>query len=455
MTVLDVLVVAPETNERAAILRLLSAAGHHVAAVDTTAAAQPKLTRRGLVIVDLALGSDALRLIRALSGHKSFVPVLALTDRRLPDASTEALRLGVAGILARPVRERDLMAAVANANEYARLASAPVEPAGSGPEDGVFGHSPAMRSVIDLVRRVGHSGCSVLIVGERGTGREMVARAIHAQRRGDRDFVPIDCAAGVSSNGARPETAALEKELLDLLAQPAAPPAEAARPQKLSPTVFLKNIDEMPEAVQAALERMLVDREAGTRPEELFPRLIASATPTIEETVNGGQFRRELFDRVAVVRIDLPRLRQRRQDIPLLATHFLKEACERQGAPVKSFTRSALTLLAALPWEGNARELRTLTERLAVLVPRGLVLLEDVIEHVRFDGVEARGGPRGSLREARERFERDFVASVLQHHRGRMGPAAKELGIERTNLYRKIKQLNIRWAPPAPRQRQH
>jgi DNA-binding NtrC family response regulator len=358
----------------------------------------------------------------------------------------------VAGVIARPVRERDLMAAVANANEYARLASAPAEIPGSGPEDGIFGHSPAMRSVIDLVRRVGHSGCGVLIAGERGTGREMVARAIHAQRRGERDFVAIDCAAGVSTNGARPEGASLEAELVELISRPATT-TSGENGKKLAPTVFLKNIDEMPEAVQAALERTLIEREAAARPEELFPRLLASAMPGIEERANAGAFRRELFDRLAVVRIDLPRLRQRRQDIPLLATHFLKEACERQGAAVKSFTRSALTLLAALPWEGNARELRTLTERLAVLVPRGLVLLEDVIEHVRFDGVEARGGPRGSLREARERFERDFVASVLQHHRGRMGPAAKELGIERTNLYRKIKQLNIRWGPPAPRQR--
>ena len=114
-----------------------------------------------------------------------------------------------------------------------------------------------------------------------------------------------------------------------------------------------------------------------------------------------------------------------------------------------AFSRSALSLLGALPWPGNTAELRLLTERLAVLVTRGVVLLEDVLANVRLEGAEALGGRSGTLREARERFERDYVATVLQQHRGRMGDAAKELGIERTNLYRKIKQLNIRWTTGA------
>jgi DNA-binding NtrC family response regulator len=128
--------------------------------------------------------------------------------------------------------------------------------------------------------------------------------------------------------------------------------------------------------------------------------------------------------------------------------HFLKEACRRNDQPAKTFSRGALTLLAALPWPGNAGELRSLTERLSVLVPRGVVLLEDVLANVRLEGSESVGRMRGSLKDAREQFERDYVTSVLQHHKGRMGAAARHLGIERTNLYRKIKQLNIRWTLP-------
>jgi len=155
--------------------------------------------------------------------------------------------------------------------------------------------------------------------------------------------------------------------------------------------------------------------------------------------------RRGLVESIGTVRIDLPPLRQRSQDVPLLATYFLKEACRRADIPSKTFSRSALTLLAALPWRGNAGELRSLTERLAVLVTRGVVLMEDVLANVRLDNAEAVGHSRGTLREARDRFEREYVTAVLQHHKGRMGAAARELGIERTNLYRKIKQLNIRW----------
>jgi two-component system nitrogen regulation response regulator NtrX len=174
-------------------------------------------------------------------------------------------------------------------------------------------------------------------------------------------------------------------------------------------------------------------------------RLIGSAAPRVDDWIGRGDLRADLVEALGVVRIQLPPLRQRTEDIPLLATHFLKEACRRNGIPPKTFSRSALTLLAALPWPGNMAELRALTERLAVIITRGVLLLEDVLANVRLEGAEALGGPSGTLREARERFERDYVAAVLQHHRGRMGDAARALGIERTNLYRKIKQLNIRW----------
>ena len=154
-------------------------------------------------------------------------------------------------------------------------------------------------------------------------------------------------------------------------------------------------------------------------------RLIGSTAPRVDDWVGRGDLRADLVEALGVVRVQLPPLRQRTEDIPLLATHFLKEACRRNGIPLKTFSRSALTLLAALPWPGNMAELRALTERLAVIVTRGVLLLEDVLANVRLEGAEALGGPSGTLREARERFERDYVAAVLQHHRGRMGDAAQ------------------------------
>jgi two-component system, NtrC family, nitrogen regulation response regulator NtrX len=289
------------------------------------------------------------------------------------------------------------------------------------PADGVFGASPAMRDVLNIVKRVAQSRCSVLIVGERGTGRETVARAIRDQsQHKDGVFLKFVCSD-------------VDRDAF----------AAALDPVTFTnATLYLEDLAELPMDLQSRLEARLL--EGG----EYLPRVLGAPQPRIHERVERGLFRRTLLEAISVVRIDLPPLRQRAQDIPLLATHFLKEACRRHAVPAKSFSRGALWLLSALPWPGNAAELRALTERLSILIPRGVVLLEDVLANVRFDGAEAIGSARGSLKVARERFERDYVTSVLQHHRGRMGAAAKELGIERTNLYRKIKQLKIQWSVP-------
>ena len=196
---------------------------------------------------------------------------------------------------------------------------------------------------------------------------------------------------------------------------------------------------------RGTLERLLAESDSRLGRDRLSPvRVLAGAGPEILDAVDRGAFRRDLFERLALVRIDLPELRRRPQDIPLLATHFLKGACERHGTPAKVFSPSAQNLLAALPWRGNAKELQYLAERLAVLVQRGVVLQEDVLEQVHLDAAGTRGATGGRLRDAREQFEREFIAGVLQRHRGRMGVAAEELGIERTNLYRKMKQLGIK-----------
>jgi two-component system nitrogen regulation response regulator NtrX len=138
-----------------------------------------------------------------------------------------------------------------------------------------------------------------------------------------------------------------------------------------------------------------------------------------------------------------PPRRPRREDVPFLANYFLKEICRANGAPIKTLTRSAVTLLAALPWRGNAPELRALLERLVLLTPHGSIRLEDLLAQVRLDSSEITSVGGTSLREARLRFERDYIASVVRQHHGRMGDAAQALGIQRTNLYRKLRQLSV------------
>ena len=419
---MNILFLSPPWAERADVSQLVADAGHVPILVETSAQLVAASSQHGadMVLLDLAAGVEALRFLRK-GTQRVPLPVVCLADRRQPDAATEALRLGVADIVGRPVRSEDLVAAFANAREYARLAERPA-PVTESPEPiGVFGGSPAMRDVLAIVRRVSQSRCHVLVVGERGTGRETIARAIRDQ-------------------GPRREGVFLKFVCGDV--DPAAFEAALDEHTFTDATLYLEDLGDLPMELQLRLESKLADRgEHGVR-------VIGAPQPRVSDLVERGLFRASLLEAIGVVRIDLPALRQRTQDIPVLATHFLKDACRRHDVPAKSFSRGALSLLGALPWTGNAAELRSLTERLAILVPRGVVLLEDVLGNVRFDGAEAVGRMRGSLKVARERFERDYVTAVLQHHRGRMGAAAKELGIERTNLYRKIKQLKIQWTIP-------
>ena len=429
----------------------------HVESLSTLASALDRTGARTLVL-DLALGAGALRALRGLAGRRQRVTAVVIADPAHPEMSAEALRLGALDVLGRPIRHADLMVALGHAREFQDVTfraprSGPVQIA-----DGFHSVSPQMRAVREIVERVAPSRCGVMLVGEPGTGKEMVARSIHRlSRAADQPFVVVNCAyRGESTKSDRSSLAEFERELFQAVAQPAfelpaaaSDSAEAVGrgdgPAGAGRTVYLRGIHRMAPVVQGTLERLLAESDSRLGRDRLSPvRILAGAGPEILDAVDRGAFRRDLFERLAVVRIDLPELRRRPQDIPMLATHFLKHACERHGTSPKVFSPSAQNLLAALPWRGNAKELQYLAERLAVLVQRGVVLQEDVLEQVHLDAAGTRGATGGRLRDAREQFEREFIAGVLQRHRGRMGVAAEELGIERTNLYRKMKQLGIK-----------
>jgi DNA-binding NtrC family response regulator len=220
-------------------------------------------------------------------------------------------------------------------------------------------------------------------------------------------------------------------------------------------TLFLANVVEAPARIQAKLARLLRDGEAMLAEKraviDLDLRTIGATDPIPEAAVADGRLRRDLCERLSHVRIDVPALRRRREDIPLLAGHFLQQISEVSGRLPPRFSRSALALLSALPWPGNARELRALLETLMRSTDRPVIGLDDLLDHVRLDGIAARVDPSGTLRDARVRFERDWISAVLVKHHGRVGDAARALGIQRTNLYRKVRQLNVTRGLLAPR----
>ena len=423
---MKVILLSSESPDRDKIAEWLRARGYTVAsAADAVNALERLPDGASFALVDLANRHESIRFLRALVSENRSVWTIGISDRRDAGATAEALRLGVLDIIARPVREADVLAALANVREFAGLAGrrAPAPP--DAPSETVFTYSPRMRDAYEMARRVAPSRCPVLLVGERGTGRETLARAIH--RHGphpEREFIKIGSGA-------------------DSVAQLAA----AIGDHPGGGTLYVEDVSQLPDLAQSRLEKWLA--AAGEVKVEKHAhaaaslRAIAGAPPQIEEAVERHQVRRALFESLVVVRIDLPTLRERTQDIPLLAMMFMKDACAHHDVTAKTFSRSALALLSSLPWRGNAAELQRLVERLAVIVPRGVVLQEDVLQHVRFDGATVRGGTIGTLRDARQQFEREFIASALQRHGWRMEAAASELGIERTNLYRKMKQLAI------------
>ena len=406
--------------------------------------------RPAICLLDCTRGTDALRVARTVRAERPRAVLIGIVDPARPESTLDAFRAGVFDVLPWPLVPWDLSAVISNAQDLAELAeNVDTERVEVSPY-GVFGSSPAMRKVVELLPRVAPSRCPILLYGERGTGREMLARAIHGHSRRDAPFVTVDCSSSSPQE--------LEHELFGSVSQRRADGHEERRiVERVSAsakllecsggTLFLMNLAEMPVRIQGKLHRILRDREAVLSSEkrrvELDIRPMAAVEPGFESAVDEGRLRRDLYERLSLIRIELPPLRQRREDIPFLANHFLKESCRTNGSPIKTLTRSALTLLAALPWRGNAPELRALLERLVLLTPHGSIRLEDVLAQVRLDGsdISATGGT--TLREARLRFERDYIAAVVRQHHGRMGEAAAALGIQRTNLYRKLRQLSV------------
>jgi DNA-binding NtrC family response regulator len=209
--------------------------------------------------------------------------------------------------------------------------------------------------------------------------------------------------------------------------------------------LFLEDVGELPASVQARLARLVRDGEASIdgQPATVSVRLIGSATPGIGIDVEARRFRVDLYRRLSSSRIDLPPLRQRPDDVPALAIRILDDLRDPEVTVPRSFTQAALVLLSALSWPGNLAELRRVIERIVAGVPSEVIQIEHLLPALQLDRAPTAFVPSGNLKEARLRFERDYIAAVIQHHGWKMADAAQTLGIQRPNLYRKARQLGI------------
>ncbi|HMF97382.1 MAG TPA: sigma 54-interacting transcriptional regulator [Vicinamibacterales bacterium] len=305
------------------------------------------------------------------------------------------------------------------------------------------GRSPAIARVQELVRRAARFDGSALITAEPGASVDDVARELHLRSRASSGpFIVVDCDAADAASidgvlfGALPQG---ERSDLESVAR------ESAIAAAHGGTLFLKNVTELRASTQVQLARIARDGEVRIDgvPVATAVRFVASATPAIDADVHGQRFRRDLFRRLSAIRIDLPPLRDRADDLPAIAVRVLEDACAAAGRPPAAFSKAALALVGALTWPGNLAELSAVIEHVAADAPCDVIQIEHLLPVIPLSRAATPLMPPGNLREARLRFERDYISSVLQHHDWHMADAARTLGIQRPNLYRKARQLGI------------
>ena len=303
--------------------------------------------------------------------------------------------------------------------------------------------SPLMQRIFDILPAIADSPSTVLIVGETGVGKEVLARTIHDMSpRSDGPFVAVNC-------GALPETL-LESELFGYKAG-AFTGATRDKPGRFAlargGTIFLDEIGDVPPSVQVKLLRVLQEKTfeplGATRPEKADCRVIAATNRDLGEYMKTGKFREDLYYRLNVIRIEVPPLRERKEDIPLLVDEFITRFNDLQNADVQGITPEAMALLMAWDWPGNVRELENVIERAFVLCKHGLIGVEHLPDEIT--GARHRGTPAPrDIASAREVFEAELIRAALERNNYNRLAAAKELGMHKTTLFRKIRKLGIR-----------
>jgi len=401
------------------------------------------------VIADLKMeplsGLDVLRLVKQMSPD---VEVILITAFGTIEVAVEAMKLGAFDFITKPFQAEEILLRVQNALEKRRLKEEVhllrAEVKSAFGFEGIVGQSEGIRQVLTILPRVAQTDSTVLITGESGTGKELIARAIHAaSRRAQGPFVSVSCAAF-------PEQL-LENELFGHV-KGAFTGALAARrglfEEAHGGTFFLDEIGETPLAIQAKLLRVLEDRSirrlGDNRSIPVNVRITAATNRDLEVAVREKLFREDLFYRLNVIRVHLPPLRERKEDISLLARHFLALYCQRLRRDLTGFSPAALEILTAYDFPGNIRELSNVVEQVVALAVGPMIEPPDLPEKLlRPETKAAASASAPSRSTSLAALERDLILERLRARRGNLGLAAKDLGISRTTLWRWMKKYQI------------
>ncbi len=457
-----ILVVDDEVNMRRILTVLLTRSQHEVTEADGLTSARKLLLSHtwDVVLTDQRLGDgDGIDLVAACAEIDLSPPVIMLTAFGSVDLAVHAMRQGAFDFITKPFDPDVVVAAVNRACQHAALLRDNIrlkdEVQRLSGFDELVGDSPPMSQLRDMLHRVAVTDATVLITGETGTGKELVARAIHrSSRRADSPFVAVNCAA-------LPETL-LESQLFGH-ERGAFTGADRVRTGLFEAanggTLFLDEAGEMPPALQAKLLRVLVDHEiirvGATTPRKVDVRILVATHRNLQERVREGSFREDLYYRLAVVPIAVPALREHPEDLPALVAHFLRQLAEDLKVPQRSISAEALDRLRSYKFPGNVRELRNILERAYILGRHAELSIEDFPEslsrissaattidlllmHLRLPGGTI------DLRSILENVERELIIGALASSGGAQAEAARRLGISRSDLAYKVNKHNLR-----------
>ena len=446
-----ILIVDDEPGVRTALTGVLNDEGYEVETVASGEACLERMARGGvdLIVLDVWLpGMDGLATLARLRERQVDAQIVLISGHGNIESAVRAIKMGAFDFVEKPLSLEKTVLVVRNALRQRRLeAENRALRARVDRHETMVGESYAMRQLREQVAMAAPTNGRVLIYGENGTGKELVARNIHAlSRRRTGPFVEVNCAA-------IPEEL-IESELFGHV-RGAFTGAVADRRGKFEAaaggTIFLDEIGDMSLKTQAKVLRVLQEQTmepvGGTNSIKVDARVLAATNKDLPAEIRAGRFREDLYFRLNVIPIFVPPLRDRPDDIPRLADHFMAEFAREYGKRMKTFEPEALSVIQQYAWPGNVRELRNVIERLMIMVPGDAIAASNLSfldpHALRRPDLPEVPAERLTLHEARDRFERDLILRTLADQQGNMSRTAEVLGVERSNLYRKMKAFGI------------
>jgi two-component system nitrogen regulation response regulator NtrX len=444
----NILIVDDEAGIRESLGGVLEDEGYKAAAAASGEACMDLLPKRrfDLVLLDIWLpGMDGLEVLQSIKKLDDPPEVIMISGHATIETAVRATKLGAYDFLEKPLSLEKTLILVKNALEARRLRHENRElKQKQQPRSAIVGDSVPMKALRQQIALMAPTNGRVLIFGESGTGKELVARAIHAQSlRNDGMFVELNCAA-------IPEDL-IESELFGHRrgAFHEASTDKEGRFQKADQgTLFLDEVGDMSLKTQAKVLRTLEEQRftpvGGEESITVDVRVIAATNHDLEEEISRGNFREDLFYRLNVIPFYVPPLRERLEDVPLLASHFLKEFSAAYSRRPKEVTDDAVDALMRYSWPGNVRELRNVIERIVIMNPTAPKLDRKHLPPLVYrNGARRAGGDFSTLQQARAAYERDYILKKLDENHGNVSRTAEVLGLERSHMYRKMKTLGI------------